>query len=214
MRLLTQVFVLFILLSSNLLADETGYEIELIIFEDISGRYLNSEDWGNNALKPANLISEDTAITDPEYLQLDWEGAKLDQNLQRLLKNGSYHVLINQRWKQTGLDRKSTFNIPISTKVIDGIYDSRKSYIEGQVKLIMSRYLHFNVDLQYVKPQQSSSNIITLKTYPVKTERRMRSREIHYLDSPMIGIVVLATPYKIQAIEPEINTMPQTYKIL
>jgi len=62
----------------------------------------------------------------------------------------------------------------------------------------MSRYLHFKVDLLYTKPQFNNNNEIEDNVYPVVNERRMRSREIHYIDHPLVGVVVLATPYKIK----------------
>jgi hypothetical protein len=34
------------------------------------------------------------------------------------------------------------------------------------------------------------------KEYPIKSHRRMRSRELHYLDHPMVGILVMAMPVK------------------
>lgn len=72
------------------------------------------------------------------------------------------------------------------------------TWISGQVTLIMSRYLHFNVDLHYYKPQTSESGERKYVSYPVFSERRMKSKEVHYIDHPLVGVIVLATPYKIK----------------
>lgn len=71
------------------------------------------------------------------------------------------------------------------------------SYIKGRVKLIMSRYLHFEVNLNYYQRQENSQDL-NYKSYPIVSERRMRSRETHYIDHPMVGIIVHAVPYKFE----------------
>ena len=95
------------------------------------------------------------------------------------------------------------------------------SRISGDLKLIMSRYLHINTDLIYEKPKIGQSTQMAQPeytppnhqsdTYPLLFERRMRSREIHYIDHPMVGIIVLATPYKLKEEE---ETTPAEYKTI
>ena len=76
--------------------------------------------------------------------------------------------------------------------------------LDGVVKVELGRYLHIYFDLKYqrnIAPQQgvidSSKNYKDIKFYPVQTHRRMRSKEIHYIDHPLIGILVLATPFEL-----------------
>lgn len=85
-------------------------------------------------------------------------------------------------------------------------------YVSGQVTLIMSRYLHFNVNLHYYRPQINESGETEFVSYPVVSERRMRSREIHYIDHPLVGVIVLATPYNIKS--KDSDTDPSKYKTL
>lgn len=80
--------------------------------------------------------------------------------------------------------------------------------LDGVVKVELGRYLHIYFDLKYqrnIAPQQgvidSSKNYKDIKFYPVQTHRRMRSKEIHYIDHPLIGILVLATPFELPAEE-------------
>ena len=209
-------------------ADETGYEVELIIFEDTNSRYLKSEDWTYNDMLLNTDINSSTSTPkkDPQYTQLNWESAKLNPQFNKLSSNSNFKILINKRWKQTGLDRNETFNIPINslpketteTSLQDPTQDSQQnlqateSYITGNVKLIMSRYLHFNINLKYFKPQTDNFGNRELVSYPIVNERRMKSREIHYVDHPMIGVIVLATPYKIK--EENKNKPGKEYKTL
>jgi peptidoglycan-binding protein CsiV len=214
----------------NLYANETGYEVELIIFEDSTARYLRSEDWTYNDMqhnKKNETLKKDKK--DPEYKQIGWKNAKLSNNLKRLENNSNYRILVTKRWKQTGLDRKHAFKIPVASinaakhktsKLTNSknvkidvntasefeVPPDTDPYLTGSVKLIMSRYLHFNIDLQYTRPQQDENGDIKNLTFPVVNERRMRSREVHYIDHPLVGVVVLATPYKIKSAEDQTDT--------
>lgn len=216
MKILPNIALCLLILSSSATSfakEIDGYEVELIIFENANGRYLNSEDWSyNDTLHQIkeNIAHNDTS-TDDEYQELPWPSAKLAKNLEHLLKNNNYKVLVNKRWKQTGLDRKETLSIPVGkiikqniTAASDDIIGNINpdsgldSYITGDVQLIMSRYLHFDVNLKYFKPMLNNSAEYEFRSFPIVLERRMKSREVHYMDHPLIGVVVLATPYKIK----------------
>ncbi|RDH83786.1 MAG: hypothetical protein DIZ80_06510 [endosymbiont of Galathealinum brachiosum] len=218
----------FILIFQSLIsvsfARETGYEVELIIFEDAKARYLQSEDWSYNDMLHNKKESEEKAVDkDPEYKQLSWDDSKLSANVARLRNNHNYKILVTKRWKQTGLDRKHAFNIPIDSNINNSTSielektdtsfstDNIEPYVTGNVKLIMSRYLHFNVNLKYIMPHDNNGEIESM-LLPVVDERRMRSREIHYIDHPLVGVVVLATPYEIKSTEE--NTKTTKYKTM
>jgi len=109
----------------------------------------------------------------------------------------------------------------------------------GTVTLSVERYLHLAADLFYRQPvtQHSAIPISDLdlwydRPYPtlnepqgpayrlrswqairgfqLKESRRMRSKEIHYLDHPFMGLVVVITPVKLPETAEEIKpTSPQ-----
>jgi len=225
MKLLNKALTVITLLTTSfaLYGAETGYEIELIIFEDATARYLSSEDWAyNDTLRHADdTNTKNTPTSDPEYKQIDWKSAKLAPNLEKLLNNSNYNVLLNTRWKQTGLDRNKAFEISLNSQLPPAVNSDTENqslnpsfapYITGTVKLIMSRYLHLNVNLQYHRPDIENTADQAFHVYPVVDERRMRSKEIHYIDHPLVGIIVLATPYKI--LNHESSDKPAEYKTL
>lgn len=216
-------------------AKRTGYIVELIIFEDTRGRYAHSEDWRFNdkLLHSQKSIKGRPPGKDPQYSELNWKRGKLASKLKHIINSPNYNVLVNRRWKQTGLDRKKVISIPLNTKPVLASVDletgseasamnemsspvstevdadqantvdlqntgEMPTWISGQVTLIMSRYLHFNVDLHYFKPQTSENGGREYVSYPVFSERRMKSKEVHYIDHPLVGVIVLATPYKIK----------------
>lgn len=92
--------------------------------------------------------------------------------------------------------------------------EEENTILEGLIKVELGRYLHINFDLKYKRdlaPVQGVINIASLKNYedikyyPVKMHRRMRSKEVHYIDHPLIGILVLATRFEL----PEDGTTPE-----
>lgn len=97
--------------------------------------------------------------------------------------------------------------------------------LDGTIKLVVSRYLHLHADLAFTTevhwrdredagtPPASAHveagaatestthmtrgpNGRPLLSYPFRQQRRMRSGELHYLDHPVIGLLVKVTPYE------------------
>jgi hypothetical protein len=107
-------------------------------------------------------------------------------------------------------------------------------WLSGTLKLSVSRYLHMEADL-HMKLRKTKQEVIeesppqesggfgsffgmnreptpimierpVVQDYRLFETRRMRSKEIHYFDHPLMGIVVKVTPYEIEVPAPE----PQT----
>lgn len=75
--------------------------------------------------------------------------------------------------------------------------------LDGSVTLVLGRFLHIYTDLIYRKPviverldeeTQEVTETRTLFDIPIESHRRMRSRELHYIDHPMAGILIEVTP--------------------
>jgi len=81
------------------------------------------------------------------------------------------------------------------------------------LKVVLARYLHFYGDLDYQRPivnndvttdtidasvdtsaQNTKADLISQQSYPMQTHRRMRSKELHYIDHPLVGILVQINP--------------------
>ena len=206
-------------------ANQTGYEVELIIYEDAAKRYTDSEDWSyNDMLNQTNdaVFDADALKPDAQYSELDWEGAILSGALQKIQDSPGYNVLLAKRWRQTGLDRDKAYPVRIDVHAPDTSADTdaadtqenrnnqqqlntrsesaveimqSATSINGYVRLVMSRYLHFEVNLNFHKRLETEASE---SVFPIVAERRMRSRETHYIDHPMIGIIVHTIPYKIE----------------
>jgi hypothetical protein len=113
-------------------------------------------------------------------------------------------------------------------------------WLSGTLKLSVSRYLHLESDL-HMKLRTTRQEVIeespppetggfgsffgmakeptpimierpVLQDYRLFETRRMRSKEIHYFDHPMMGIVVKVTPYELEVPTPKpqaVSAKPQ-----
>ena len=134
--------------------------------------------------------------------------------------------------EQSTLDSLSVDNSELE-KDPGGLYE-----LEGQVIITLSRYLHTQASLVLRKPatirdliEQSSTPADEntaeispdqgavdlfednrLLNYGLNEKRRMRSKRLHYLDSPQFGMLVIITPY--EAPEEELATTEETPSIL
>jgi hypothetical protein len=108
-------------------------------------------------------------------------------------------------------------------------------WLSGTLKLSVSRYLHLESDL-HMKLRTTKQEVIeqspapeaggfgsffgiakeptpimierpVLQDYRLYETRRMRSKEIHYFDHPLMGIVVKVTPYEFDIPAPEPQTV-------
>ena len=88
-------------------------------------------------------------------------------------------------------------------------------YIEGKVKVMLARYLHVDTDILYFAkplPQAASGESaigVSGETEDIQYDahepevfllkqlrRRMLSKELHYLDHPVLGMLLMITPYE------------------
>jgi len=88
---------------------------------------------------------------------------------------------------------------------------SSTAELNGSIAIGLGRYLHAHTDLVYTEPAppqrapQSATDTLFAQQLPawqshrVRDHRRMRSRELHYLDHPKLGVLILITPYEAES---------------
>jgi len=110
----------------------------------------------------------------------------------------------------------------------DGLYE-----FEGKITIALSRYLHTYANLILRRPRLSVDPVLSnapqnaylaanvadtriLNNHRIKEHRRMRSKNLHYLDHPEFAMLILITPYEVaegfeeEAIESETEAEPAT----
>ena len=155
------------------------------------------------------------AITEENYI--------LDDVVDRLKRSGRYRILKHLAWQQPRVDRDNALPIKITagrdftslfperayrqiefsdTSANDTQnYNQRVHELAGTINVVITRYIHVYTDLVYRLPRSNPSSLDdalnrdqVLVDYAVNSHRRMRSRELHYIDHPLVGILVEATP--------------------
>lgn len=197
--LLSGLLVLFVSLTA--LAEQKRYNIEVVIFEDNSKRYINSEQWPvihhgeeESTVTSADLKRNDTSFKHNSSNSLAPHVAKLESSTR-------YNVLLHQSWQQAGLSNLDAISIPVNTdlqKNIESFDLTHRSKLEGTLKLVLGRYLHIHADLLYKRvnnePDSTDLNKETYSEYKINFQRRMRSKELHYVDHPLVGMLVIVVP--------------------
>jgi|GEM_PF-2442966 len=214
------ILLLTSLYAINGLASEVGYDVEVIVFQNNNQAYKNTENWrlvNSDALDSDNepVATSDSGskqakkTPNAEIKMLPQDKYQLTNLATKIQSNSDYTLLYHAAWSQPGLDEQHAINfhtrIPYALTPEKSTDSGTGPEIDANFKLVMSRYLHFNIDMLIplqLEPADSDGNQPNGADSPsgfveFKEQRRMRSREIHYIDHPLVGIIVLATPFKI-----------------
>lgn len=221
MKHLIPLLAIYCLSVTPALADSMEYDFELIIFEDTSGRYANSEQWEHElvdtgASRDTIQHTAETSLNNTIIDVNEIESIGLDTYAKKLNSNRRYNILLHKAWRQTGLADDDAMDIPIDSRQdrnsgqISSETGKRSqpgdntNNIHGSIRIVLGRYLHIYTDMIYQRPHEAAVPVMynqgskQFREYPIKFHRRMRSKELHYLDHPMVGILVMAMPVKKQ----------------
>lgn len=142
----------------------------------------------------------------------------------RLKKSGRYRILQHIAWRQPVVDKTNSQPILIRAgrdfselfperafrpiEFSDTLTDIEKQNLttavrelDGTINIVIGRYIHLYTDLVYRLPRSNPTELRDalnrdqiLVDYSIKSHRRMRSRELHYIDHPLVGVLIEATP--------------------
>lgn len=184
-------------------------------------------------LDPEQLQLHDrvSKIVESPYYELlthiGWRqpGLSLEESLPVWIRGGrifgrEYVSIDNQMTGLINTDAEKD-NTPEMTET--SVNRDRKIYeLEGKITISLSRYLHTYADFVLRKPrlklpdvESTDSGTLTnrqitkahiLDNHRLREQRRMRSKSLHYIDSPEFSLLVLITPYiteTVESVEPE-----------
>jgi hypothetical protein len=178
--------------SQGVFAENVEYDVEIIVFEDPRHTYEQSENWLPSQKETTSPGAAKKDIKPQGKIEFPgMEASKLGDIVERLNNSQEYNVLLHKIWRQPGLDQTQAISVHLDSSDTD-TSKTGKSFIEGDIRLIMSRYLHITGTMNYHKQNDAEDGY---DVYSLNLKRKMRSREIHYIDHPMFGIIVLATPH-------------------
>ncbi|NOY67018.1 MAG: hypothetical protein GXP13_06375 [Gammaproteobacteria bacterium] len=151
-----------------------------------------------------------TLIPDPDYIE----------TLQNTIPESILPKQTTEEIPAISLDDQTLTDADITTEQETGIADapadtinqtpinivpmipSRVTELDGTIEISIARYLHIWTDLLINRPISSpafieqDSEYVKLETLRFQDHRRMRSKELHYIDNPAFGILIYALPYK------------------
>lgn len=199
-------------------AAETWYEVELIV---LAQRHpdAGSEVWPVTGPPP---LPQETLLTLPQadqpgisgkIAEVPAENLRLHAEAQRIAADAHYELLLHIGWRQPGLPKEQA--LPVRIRAVEAAPEGaepRLPQLDGTLRLILARYLHLEVDLRYRSATAVANGDSLFASfndtaaeeplYRLSETRRMRSREVHYLDHPMFGIVAMVTPYELPVAAP------------
>jgi hypothetical protein len=164
--------VLLLCLLSDL-ASAVTYKVELLVFQHLDSR-TDTELW---RAAPAADYGGAVDLNGARDRRFRATGVVLSALRSRLDNSRQYRVLEHVAWTQPGLGSGSAVPVRIRSP----------GALDGTVKVTLSRYLHVYSDFMFEGAGVG-------QPVRVRDHRRMRSRELHYIDHPLFGILVQITP--------------------
>lgn len=117
----------------------------------------------------------------------------------QLDRSGRYEALAHYAWTQP-VSRKSpalSFQVPAPNAASYG-----PPVLQGSIRMTKGRFLHADLDVVYRERDlnnpagQASYQEPAYRLFRMQQKRRMRSKELHYLDSARIGALIIAKPLR------------------
>lgn len=212
---------LTVLLSISNLVMAKDYTVDLVIFESLSP--VGPSDYSSNLFYPIvrNPVYLGTANADDSGFTVQKTHPDVVSVVNRLKSSSRYSVIDHVSWRQPGLAENLSrpvrlsygdmveLYLPISAEGDSGLITAlppgsevdpdaveivSSSRLSGSVSLSLGRFLHLDTNLVLIHPEGTGSARLQAK-------RRMRSNEIHYIDNPRFGLIVLVTPVPEEEVE-------------
>lgn len=187
------------------------YDVEIIVFEYVSGVRGSREDWAyidtgreaaaiQHALQMAARTDSDaidsgeepaapesvdpTAETDTvavSFSRLDAADYRLGDQYQRMRSSRDYRPILHTAWRQPVLPAEQETTLQLTS--VARVPDN----LGGEIRLFVSRFLHLTLDLKLAGERSGTDSLI----YALTEQRKMRSGELHFFDHPRYGAIAL-----------------------
>lgn len=187
-KLVGALICLIALLPNFASAADATYRVDLIVFVDL---WHSGDEAGIAAGSPnlANAIRpEDASALRSAGIEILPDAQfGLDDEYKHLRYSKQFKPLVRLAWTQKNppTERGPAIRIQVGGSSADGDVAAGDAgaggpQVQGSVALLLSRYLHLDVDLQYVEDGTA---------WKLDERRRMRRDEVHHLDSPRLGVL-------------------------
>ncbi|MET3998893.1 CsiV family protein [Marinobacterium sp. MBR-109] len=174
------------------------YKVEMLVFANESGIGVNDEYWPDIA--PADISGAVFPRSWDGYPlqafeELPRNDLRLSADASRLTRSGDYSVLYHRGWLQPigGRQQARSVRVKASTEGYE---------LDGSISIYRNRFLHAQPSLQLSShgrspqalPATDSDTLYRPAAWLLQDARRMRSNEIHYIDHPQMGVLLIIRP--------------------
>ena len=151
---------------------------------------------------------------------------RLTSEAEKIAKSKSRRLMLHKAWVQPGLTQEQAISVHINQPVIteqeneESVATAEQSppaatldsgTLDALIRVSLARYLRVETDLLFTldQPPEEQSLISSpeseseTETIPApryfhvqELRRRIRSTELHYLDHPVLGMLIMFTPHK------------------
>jgi len=186
------------------------YQIEIALFEHVQApdSVLPGELYYPKVTSAIGLNSDDATQAGFELVN---EGLTLTANVESITRARRYRLLRHFAWRQPGLDAGSAQAIRVNLGETMSVYlpkdigdydafvpasaqaapdrqrEITTTELNGTLKVRLGRFLHLESLLVY-------TDIKNQHSYRLSQSRKMRSRELHYIDNERFGLLVRILP--------------------
>ena len=183
------------------------------LFQDISiSRVVSQSNLEEESIEDEVRMSENQV-----FFQND-SGADfaMEEIVQTLKRSRNYRVIDQNSWFQEIIDQSLASAVLIKTEIDDG------DIVVGEIKAYKKRFLHLDTNLYFAKESIDPSSFekkVILKEqikkgefvideinlfenekleflYQINHSRKVRSKELHYVDHPKFGVIFQISPVK------------------
>jgi len=197
------------------------YQVEVLIFANDDPAALDDEFWPTGLtvpVRPEAVKLSGRSDTQQPYSRLPGSSLLFNSEKKRIEQYDGFRVLFHGGWMQPVGSKRSAKPVHIRS---GQILDNGQYELEGYITIDKGRFLHFRPNLfhsrqltrqernilrsfeqQDLSTENSEPNlpptldIPDFLTVQMDQGRRMRSKEVHYIDHPLMGILVLMLPLK------------------
>ena len=189
-------------------ASERWFTVEMIVFDDLRGVGLHAEHWPADPGEPSLVGSiglERLPGGQPDgaahaFRLVNRSELSLTGVRESLRRSANYRPLLHAAWRLPGVPQGEARPAHVSARLVDGGADGggERPTVQGTVEVSLARYLRVDLDLLYIRP--AGGEVAAPEAVPTRfrlvSERRMRSRELHYVDHPLFGVLVWIEPLR------------------
>lgn len=199
------------------------YQVEVLIFANEDPAALDDEFWPTGLTIPAKPdaipLAPHSKTTEQAYRKTPGSSLLFTAERKRIAQYDGFRVLFHGGWTQPVTSKRNARPVHIKA---GQILDNGQYELEGYITIDKGRFLHFRPNLFHSRqltqqernillsfeqqnnntnestgtPPESTFAVPDFLTIQMDQGRRMRSKEVHYLDHPLMGVLVLMLPLK------------------